>query len=199
MKTTHEWGFTMGSCTLVVGDVHGCARELTRLVEKAAPTRVVLVGDLFTRGPDPAGVWSLIRRHNMEAVLGNHDIMTLRRWSPRSSRLPRAALRWLRKRSHSLHGRRWSVVHAGIHPKRGARQTEPQRAIYQKRYQGRLWWKQYRGPRLVIFGHDAARGLIDRRPYALGLDTDCVRGGRPSGYLLEADRLISVPAKRAYH
>ncbi len=47
--------------TLFVGDVHGCADELDKLLRKARPTRVVLLGDLFTKGPDPRGVWSLIR------------------------------------------------------------------------------------------------------------------------------------------
>src|SRR5690606_1576124 len=59
--------------TLVVGDVHGCADELAQLVREVDPDRVVLVGDLFTKGPDPAGVWAQIRDGGYEATLGNHD------------------------------------------------------------------------------------------------------------------------------
>ncbi|HVS08844.1 MAG TPA: metallophosphoesterase, partial [Planctomycetota bacterium] len=45
--------------TWVVGDIHGCAEELARLLERLATgsgDRLVAVGDLFHRGPDPAGV-----------------------------------------------------------------------------------------------------------------------------------------------
>ena len=44
------------SGTLFVGDVHGCAAELSELIRIARPRRLILVGDLYTKGPDPAGV-----------------------------------------------------------------------------------------------------------------------------------------------
>ena len=72
----------MARRTLFVGDVHGCSRELKKLLKKTRPTRVILVGDLFTKGPDPAGVWKLIRKHDAEAVLGNHDIAVLDQHAP---------------------------------------------------------------------------------------------------------------------
>jgi hypothetical protein len=50
----------------------------------------------------------------------------------------------------------------------------------------------------VLHGHDARRGLIDRRPWTLGLDTGCVYGGALTGYLLEEDRLLQVPARRMH-
>ena len=61
-----------------------------------------------------------------------------------------------------------------------------------------FWWRQYEGPPLVLYGHDAVRGLQDHRPHSLGLDTGCVYGGQLTGYLLEADRILSVPALAAY-
>lgn len=61
----------------IVGDVHGCAWELKELL-KAARQRVpqfqlVLVGDLFTKGPDPVGVYETIRENNGICIKGNHD------------------------------------------------------------------------------------------------------------------------------
>ena len=54
----------------------------------------------------------------------------------------------------------------------------------------------------MIFGHDAQRGSIrverDGKPLIIGLDTGCVYGGALTGYLVEEDRLLQVPAKRAY-
>jgi metallophosphoesterase superfamily enzyme len=41
---------------LFVGDVHGCAYELKKLLKKVQPTRVILLGDLFSKGPDPTKV-----------------------------------------------------------------------------------------------------------------------------------------------
>lgn len=61
----------------IVGDVHGCAKELSELIKKAkertAQFQVVLVGDLFTKGPDPVGVFELIQEHKALCIKGNHD------------------------------------------------------------------------------------------------------------------------------
>lgn len=61
----------------VVGDVHGCARELRELILKArqriAQFQLVLVGDLFTKGPDPVGVFDLIHEFDAICIKGNHD------------------------------------------------------------------------------------------------------------------------------
>lgn len=185
-----------------MGDVHGCADELERLLKRARPDRVILVGDLFTKGPDPKGVWKLIKAWEAEAVLGNHDLSVLESWTPGEA-LPKAAFRWLRDRPLRLKGQGWGVVHAGIDPRRGFKRVRPQEALYLRtlrsgRHAGRPWWRAYRGKRLIVHGHDARRGLVDRRPYTLGLDTDCVRGGQLSGYLLEKDRIVQVEARRDY-
>jgi hypothetical protein len=68
--------------TWVVGDIHGCAEELARLVERLqlAPTdRLVAVGDLFHRGPDSGGVIRILRERRAQFVLGNHELAVLRR------------------------------------------------------------------------------------------------------------------------
>lgn len=61
----------------VVGDVHGCARELSELIQsarrKVAQFQLVLVGDLFTKGPDPVGVYEIVREENAICIKGNHD------------------------------------------------------------------------------------------------------------------------------
>ena len=47
--------------TFIIGDIHGCRDALARLLDKVAPfpreDRVILLGDLFDRGPDSYGVW----------------------------------------------------------------------------------------------------------------------------------------------
>jgi hypothetical protein len=61
----------------IVGDVHGCARELEQLLKKARARipdcQILLVGDLFTKGPNPVGVFELIHEYNAISIKGNHD------------------------------------------------------------------------------------------------------------------------------
>jgi hypothetical protein len=198
----------MGSRTLVVGDVHGCAAELRALVKKVKPTRLIMVGDLFTKGPDPVGVWRVLRSERAEGVLGNHDAYVLAHRDAGAWRdLPKTAWRWLEALPLTLKLPGAVIVHAGLHPEKGAAATNRRMATTMRRWpdDGKgeastnpFWWDQYTGTRLVIYGHDARRGLVDRRPRTLGLDTGCVYGRSLSGYLLERDRLVSVPAGKAY-
>ncbi len=192
------------SRTLFVGDVHGCAAELQALLALTGPSRLILVGDLFTKGPDPRGVWQIVCATGAEAVLGNHDDHVLRRWTPGES-LPSAAFDWLRERPLWLEGPGWRCVHAGVVPEGGPQATPRELLLNMRRYPdgderstNPFWWELVRGPPLTLYGHDARRGLVDRRPHTLGLDSGCVYGGRLSGYLLEEDQLYSVPAERVW-
>ena len=58
-----------------------------------------------------------------------------------------------------------------------------------------LW--PLRGGLTVVFGHWARRGLV-LRPGFRGLDTGCVWGGRLSAWIAEEDRVVDVPARRAW-
>ena len=62
--------------TVVVGDVHGCAAELDELFDRIAVARddrVVMVGDLVMRGPQPREVLALVRQVGGLSVRGNHE------------------------------------------------------------------------------------------------------------------------------
>ncbi len=60
------------------------------------------------------------------------------------------------------------------------------------------WRARVAEPRTVVFGHWARRGLVvlDR---TRGLDTGCVYGGALTAWIAEEDRLVSGPARRAWH
>jgi hypothetical protein len=135
---------TAPSRTLVVGDVHGCLGELEELLRAAeyrrGGDRLVFLGDLLDRGPDPVGVVRRVRELEAECVLGNHEEKHLRyaahearRRTDRSYRNPmrpfdpkRAAehaslasddLAWIAGLPRSLAlGGGWTAVHAGFVP-----------------------------------------------------------------------------------
>jgi serine/threonine protein phosphatase 1 len=67
----------------IVGDIHGCSDELAQLVGKlelTAEDTLVSVGDLFHRGPDPAGVMDILRDVEAKFILGNHELRVLDRF-----------------------------------------------------------------------------------------------------------------------
>ena len=67
---------------IVVGDVHGCLEELRQLLYQCdydrQYDRVIFVGDLVDRGPDPRGVVNLVQDMKLEGVKGNHEEKLIR-------------------------------------------------------------------------------------------------------------------------
>ncbi len=89
--TSDEWPMA----TWIVGDIHGCAEELATLIDALAlgpQDTFVSVGDLFHRGPDPAGVVQLLDACGARFVLGNHEVRVLRRAGLLDSNLERREL-----------------------------------------------------------------------------------------------------------
>jgi hypothetical protein len=100
-----------------------------------------------------------------------------------------------------------AVVHAGGVPGVPLEKQDPEHLLTlrsirddgtpTKRIEGTPWAKLWHGPERLVFGHDAVRGL-QQYPWATGLDTGCVYGGRLTALVLPAQKLVSVPARRAY-
>ena len=61
-----------------IGDIHACSFEFNKLIElakkKVPDFQIILLGDLFTKGPDPKGVFEIIKEHSALSVKGNHDL-----------------------------------------------------------------------------------------------------------------------------
>jgi len=74
----------------VVGDIHGCARELGDLLDEIRfdPGRDELwsVGDLVNTGPDSLSVLRIFRDAGGRSVIGNHDIYALLARAGRTAR-----------------------------------------------------------------------------------------------------------------
>lgn len=80
----------MNKIVVAVGDIHGCLEEFDELLKKIQynknQMRLVLLGDLMDRGPDPVGCVRRARELNVECIMGNHEEKHLR-WHKHQKKL----------------------------------------------------------------------------------------------------------------
>ncbi len=220
--------------TVIVADVHGCRHELELLLSHLQfsrnADRLVLVGDLIARGPDSHGVLATVQRFGGRAVRGNHEnkLLAIRAGASHSGEHGQLAAElseqewsfieamplWLDLPEHQIR-----VVHAGVLPGKDVATTAPEALFTMRAIDARghwsaektarpFWGERYTGPPHVVFGHNAMPEP-QFHPWATGIDTGSVYGGRLTAVVLEANeplprasavqaKLVSVPARRAY-
>ncbi len=208
--------------TIVIGDIHGCfdeLQDLLRVVELRTDDRVIAVGDLIVKGPRNREVLDrFIEDDRFSSVIGNHDRALRQYWRGEPRRLTKeqtaaAAQLELQREHYSEYLRALPftinlgshlVVHAGIRPGVPLRRQMASDLTEMRTMganppsrRGLPWYQVYRGRRIVLFGHWPAK-TPRLAPRAMGLDTGCVYGGRLTGYIIELNQFISVPARRAY-
>jgi hypothetical protein len=223
--------------TIIIGDVHGCSVELEALLERVGVDygdMLVFVGDVVSKGPDSLGALDVVRRTGAILVRGNHEARLLA-WkkSPNEIVLGKAhrevveKLReedWTILEASVLHfdlpTHEARVVHAGVVPgvpieKQTAenlvtiRSVDSKGEASDKATGNPLWGEIYKGPPHIVFGHNAVTGL-QLHPWATGLDTGCVYGGRLAAIVLKEGEkipkrasereplLVFEPARRVY-
>jgi serine/threonine protein phosphatase 1 len=187
----------------VVGDVHGCLRELARLLDRIDPSDddlVVFVGDLVRKGPDSAGVIDLVRsRPNFVSVRGNNEEKLLRGERSLDS-LDDDDPAWIAELPVAIHWDGALVVHAGVDPRKPLIEHtvddfENVRELGAADYEPPFWYDEYAGDRRVFFGHTPLDAPVVRE-CAVGLDTGCVYGGELTAYDWTNDRFLSVATDR---
>jgi hypothetical protein len=208
--------------TVIVGDVHGCRAELEALLAAVgfgAGDRLVMVGDLIARGPDPTGTIDLLREIGARSVRGNHEDRVLR-WRRRRHRplgpAHRAVVDVLEERHWAYleslplwldlpeHGVR--VVHAGVVPGVPIEKQDARALMYMRclapsgkpleERGSALWGARYASQPHVVFGHNAmAEPQIHAQ--ATGLDTACVYGNRLTAMVLADGSEPPPPKDRA--
>lgn len=202
--------------TLIVGDIHGCYAELLELCDRAAlgaEDRLVSVGDLVDRGPDPASVVELFRtRPNSLALCGNHERKHLRDVLSFSQQVCALQMgdhypvfktwaatlpyHWETPEVRAVHFGHFPGVPLDEVPEDVRAGTTSGEAKLKARFGDTPWWDHYTDDVPIVFGHRVVgpEPLVVRdRVY--GLDTGACHGWTLSGLLLPERRLISVPAR----
>lgn len=208
--------------TLVVGDIHGCFDELLALIEAAgisASDRIVCVGDLIDRGPQPWEVVDFFRAkpESRQSVCGNHEWKhLLHAGSPdipsragEETRRVMGASRYAESIEYFRSLPLWLdlpdalVVHAGVNPLLPLDKTDPKliMGVNSRARPGfdglSPWW--FYDPSLelakpVVFGHhvfpEVVRGI---RGNVWGINTGAGYGAPLTGLLLPEFRIVSVP------
>ncbi len=211
--------------TIFVGDVHGCHDEMMKMLECVRYTpgddTVYFTGDLINKGPGSVKVIREILANGFQCVLGNHEARLLQLaltpeslWTEKEKRMadiledPLWIASVVEKWPLWIDTPNALLVHAGLEPgKRTLEDMDPNVILSVRTWDGKgknlnsptdpPWFECVKWPKLVIFGHWAAKGLVDV-PGFRGLDSGCVYGKSLSAYSLEENRLYTVPAARIY-
>ena len=207
---------------IIIGDIHGCSKPLQRLLDRIQPDpavdRLVLLGDLFDRGPDSWEVLQIVkeleRQFGERFVLlrGTHDDYLVQENLPRQLRAVWERVgRRTTVRSFEQHGERmedaspWILEHSVIYYKgkdyqcvhAGLKIDPPEwNDNYTLMHDHEIVMEnRYAGP-LTIVGHIGLRepawfaGDGARRPSAAGEGDDDSRGTVVS---LQEDTMLALP------
>jgi bis(5'-nucleosyl)-tetraphosphatase (symmetrical) len=71
---------------ILIGDVHGCLTQLKKFLQYVKydggkDDHVLLLGDFMNKGPDSIDLLNFIMKNNINAILGNHELAMLKRYT----------------------------------------------------------------------------------------------------------------------
>jgi serine/threonine protein phosphatase 1 len=190
----------------VVGDVHGCLRELEALVDTIGAdgeTLFVFVGDLIRKGPDSSGVLDYVREHeNMVTVRGNNE-QKLVEGRADCADLTDGDRAYIESLPVAVSWDDALVVHGGIDPRVSLVEHSVEDLLTMRllapdaERQNPYWFDHHRAPPRVFFGHTVLEEPFESR-WAVGLDTGCVYGGELSAYHYDSGAFVTLEAQRTY-
>lgn len=217
----------MSGRLIAIGDIHGCHKEFADLLDKLdlrKEDRLILLGDLISRGPDSGKVVELAREYATASLLGNHE---LRHLNYRRTDDPSHLKKYDYRTMEQLRGKDWDYlesmqltyedkalgvvfVHGGFLPDRSW-QKQPARIVTRIQVVGKdgephkrseepgapHWSELWAGPPFVVYGH-TPRPEVARTKWTLGIDTACVHGGHLTAWILPEKRIVQVKARQRY-
>jgi serine/threonine protein phosphatase 1 len=177
--------------TYVIGDVHGCFRELNLLLETIdinfAEDRLIMLGDYIDRGEDSKSTVKLLMElkaskygSNIGLIKGNHEQMAIDevnmgyhlKWSEEE-------IEFFKSMPAYIEDDHFFFVHAGIDRRKSLQSQNENDLLWIRE----SFYSEETGlDKIIVFGHTPTQ-LIDGRtqPLFLGdkiaIDTGCVFGG----------------------
>ena len=196
---------------IFIGDIHWCWDELQILLKRlnvSEQDELYFTWDYFTKGPKPVEVAQTILNCKAKVywVQGNQDLVLreiLEGKRPLGSlegnleivewfKANPEALRWFQNLPLILERDDFILVHAWIDPSKPLDQQDVETLVTV-----RDWWKGYTWSKTVVFGHDAAQGLV-RTQNVIWIDTGCVYGAYLTGVVWESGEIYQVTALDYY-
>jgi diadenosine tetraphosphatase ApaH/serine/threonine PP2A family protein phosphatase len=210
--------------TIVVGDVHGCFEELKSLLLKASfnaeNDRLIFLGDIINKGPQSTAVIEFIKENQFECIRGNHEQGFLdavnghrsltggfKKLASELGHRLEEVVQWMEGFPLYIEEKDFIAVHAGLAPRVALENQSSEILTRIRTWDGEgkdlnnsehpAWFELYKNKKLVIFGHWASKGLVEREN-CIGLDTGCVWGGKLSALILPQREVVSVEAFDTY-
>ncbi len=212
---------------IVIGDVHGCIRELEALLKKVKyqkKDRILFLGDLVNRGPNSREVVRLAREKKAYSLIGNHELRLLMYYHSQDSSHLRAydletikslevedwkylssmvlTLHWPKKNRVFVHGGflpkiPWYKQDASVVTKIQNICSNGKPWKRMECPKGKFWANKWDQKPFVIYGHTPQPSVV-RKKKSLGIDTGCVWGGKLTALILPEKRLVQVDARQNY-
>ncbi len=205
--------------TIVVGDIHGCYRELLELLAAVKITdadRLISLGDIVDRGADSVRVYDFLKnRPNTIVLMGNHERKHLKQTLSYAQEIVKLQfgdrysefIDWVAKLPYYYETEAAICVHAAIEP---GIAIELQKAevlcgctagekYLTRKYNDTDWSELYTGEKPVIFGHHVVGDeplIINRKVY--GIDTGGCHGGNLTAVIMPGFEIVRVRADRDY-
>jgi serine/threonine protein phosphatase 1 len=211
--------------TLVIGDIHGCYREMMELLNKAALTdtdQIIALGDILDRGPDSPSVLNFFRtRPNALSLMGNHERKHLFISRGEGEAAPsqiltreqfgagyRDVLEFITGFPDFMELPEAILIHGQFEPGVPLIKQQPQvlngtmtgESYLRRRYE-KPWYELYDGIKPVIAGHhdySKAGKPVIFADKAFLIDTGCCYGHCLTGVLLPEFRLVCAKSGRNY-
>lgn len=201
--------------TYVVGDIHGCLRELEILIDKINPSsedKLVFLGDYVDRGPDSKGVIdyliNLSKRVKTVFLRGNHEAMLIdcvkykkdcTLWSYNGSSATLRSFNGVKgilekleffenTKYYHIHGR-YFIVHGGVKPGVPIENQDPFDMIWIR--DEFIFSNNPLPGYVVVFGHTPFEKPLLMKD-KIGIDTGCVYGGYLTAVRLEDLKIFQV-------
>ena len=192
--------------TVAIGDVHGCATQLERLLDAIRLTvddHLVLLGDCVDRGPDSSKVLDRILRlrrdHRVTFILGNHEQMMidakeshdrLTDWLMNGGDRTLQSYAGFRATLRDVPNEHWDMIERGrdpyletdthlfVHASAAPDMPLKDQPDYMLRWERCDRIAPHESGKTIVCGHTPQRsGRLMNKGYAVCLDTDACRGG----------------------